>query len=85
MTMNLQEKVYLLQELEQLIARLDIELRYEHLVDASSGLCTYKGKRCLLLEIDMDIDSKLILLKSVLNAYDLSHMFISPMVRDFLG
>ncbi len=85
MAINSQENAYLLQELERLLGRLDVQILYEHLSDAKSGLCTLKGRACLIIDKDVSEDEKLALFKSILTGYDLSKMYLAPAVREFLS
>lgn len=84
MSMNLQEEMYLLKELEALILRLDIHVRYEHLTDAKSGLCKFKGTTYLIIDADAALDDRLRVLKGILSDLDLSKIYLPPAVREFL-
>lgn len=85
MAINSRENAYLIGELERLLARLDIQILYERLSEAKSGLCTLKGRACLIVDRDVSEREKLVLFRSVLTGYDLSKMYLVPAVREFLS
>jgi len=85
MSEELQKKIYLLKELELLAMRLGIQIRYEYLADAKSGLCILKGKTYLIIDTQTKIDDKLAIFKNILSKEDLSNIFITPIVREFLS
>ncbi len=85
MAMDLQKQLYLLKELEVLVTRLDIHVRYEHLTDAHSGLCMLKGAAFLIIDTDTAAEEKLGIFRSVLAGRDLSNIYLPPAVREFLS
>ncbi len=76
---------YLSKELERLLARLTIQVRYDHLIDARSGLCTFKGITYLFIDADVTLEDKLDLFKIIVSGYDLSAIYLPPVVREFLS
>lgn len=83
--MNLQNEMYLLKELEVLVSRFDIHVRYEHLPDAHSGLCILKGTTYLIIDTDTALEDKLETFRKILAGSDLSNMYVPPAVREFLN
>ena len=83
--MDLQKELYLLKELEVLVSRLDIRVRYEHLTDARSGLCMLKGAAYLIIGTDTGMEEKLEIFRRVLAGRDLSNIYLPPAVREFLS
>ena len=82
--MDVQEQLYLLKELEVLVSRLDIRVRYEQLTDARSGLCMLKGAAYLIIAADSAVEEKLEIFRSILSGWDLSNLYLPPAVREFL-
>jgi hypothetical protein len=85
MTIDLQKEIYLLKELEVLISRFDIHVRYEHLPDAHSGLCILKGTTYLIIDTGTALEDKLEIFKKILSGSDLTKMYVPPAVREFLS
>lgn len=85
MTVELQQNLYLLKELELLAMRLGIHIRYEQLTEARSGLCILNGRKYLIIDTQIRIEDKLTIFKNVLSKLDLSNIFIPPLVREFLS
>ncbi len=83
--MDVQEQMYLLKELEMLVSRLDIRVRYEQLTDARSGLCMLKGAAYLIIATDATMEEKLEIFRRVLSGRDLSNIYLPPAVREFLS
>ncbi|MGC8579758.1 MAG: hypothetical protein ACP5MB_06845 [bacterium] len=82
---DIQQKMYLLSELEKLSTRLGIRIRYEHLAEAKSGLCVIKGQSHLIIDLDSELEDKLKIFKDVLSGAELSNVFLPPVVRKFLS
>ncbi len=82
--MNLQKEMYLLKELEVLVSRFDIHVRYEHLTDAKSGLCIFKGTTYLIIDTDAALEDRLRVFKGIFSDLDLSKIYLPPAVREFL-
>ena len=80
-----QKKEYLVKELEGLLSRFGIHVRYEHLSDAKSGLCTFKGTTYLIIDTSVVLEDRLEFLKTTLAGYDLSTVYLPPAVREFLS
>ncbi len=85
MTIDLQKAIYLLKELEVLLSRFDIHVRYEHLPDADSGLCVLKGTTYLIIDTGTALEDKLEVFRKVLSGSDLSNIYVPPAVREFLS
>lgn len=78
-----QHKLALLQELEQLLERLSIPLRYEK-GDFRGGLCIYNRQRHFILNKRLSVDQKLQILKSDLRLLNLQEIYLRPALREFL-
>lgn len=85
MTINLYRNEYLVKELEGLLSRLNVYVRYEHLTDAKSGLCTFKGNTYLFIERNTPAEDVLPLLKKIILMHDISTLYLPPAVREFLN
>ncbi len=83
--MDSQKETYLLRELEVLVTRLGIQVRYERLADAHSGLCMLKGTAYLIIDSGSAGKEKLDMFKRLLAGRDLSNMYLPPAVREFLS
>ncbi len=78
------QKQQLLQELEELLARLSIPLRYEK-GDFSGGLCKIEEQAHFILNKNLSLEQKLQILKSDLQHINLEDHFIRPALREFLN
>jgi hypothetical protein len=78
------QKQQLLQELEELLARLSIPLRYEK-GDFSGGLCRIEEQAHFILNKNLSLEQKLQILKNDIQQIDLEDHFIRPALREFLN
>jgi hypothetical protein len=78
----------LLQHLETLAARLEIEVRYENLADDEvtihSGGCKLQDRNLILIDLHQPLVERARLLARELSRYDLENFYILPRVRDFI-
>ena len=78
----------LLQHLETLAARLEIEVRYENLADDEvtihSGGCKLLGRDLVLIDRQQPLVERARLLARELSRYDLENFYILPRVREFI-
>ena len=83
MSTNSQKTAKLLAEMEDLAQKLNIKLRYE-VTKAKGGLCTLDGEKIFILDRKSSKEYKLLMLARTLKEFDLSNMYISPKLREFL-
>lgn len=83
MSSTSQKTAKLLEELEELATKLDIKLRYE-VTKARGGLCSVDGQMMFILDRKASKEYKLLMLARALKEFDLSEMYISPKLREFL-
>lgn len=78
----------LLQHLEGLAARLEIEVRYEKLADDEvtihSGGCRLLGRSLILIDRQQPPGECARILARELSRYDLENLYILPRVREFI-
>lgn len=75
----------LLRTVLELLTRLEIEVREEHLGGDSGGLCTMRGRRVVFVDLDADVASRLERCLNVLRDLpDLEGVYVSPIVRELL-
>jgi hypothetical protein len=78
----------LLQHLESLAARLEVEVRYETLADDEitihSGGCRVLDRNLILIDRQQPLVERARLLARELSRYDLENFYILPRVRDFI-
>jgi len=78
----------LLQHLEALAARLEIEVRYENLADDEvtihSGGCKLQDRNLILIDLQQPLVERARILARELSRYDLENFYILPRVRDFI-
>ena len=78
----------LLQHLEGLAARMEIEVRYEALADdeitVHSGGCKLLGRHLIFIDLQQPLVERARLLARELSRYDLENFYILPRVRDFI-
>lgn len=77
------QKTQFLKELEELLERLSIQLRYEK-GNFQGGLCIYDNKSCLILNKNHSVDQKLNILKNEMQHLNLEDFYIRPALREFL-
>lgn len=75
--------VKLLAELEEIAGKLDIKLRYEA-TKARGGLCVVDGEKMFILDRKADKDYRLQMLARTIKQFDLSDIYISPKLREYL-
>lgn len=78
-----QKVAKLLAELEEIAGKLDIKLRYEA-TKAVGGLCTVDGEKLFILDRKSSKEYKLLMLARTVKEFDLSDIYISPKLREFL-
>lgn len=78
------QKTQFLKELEELLEKLSIQLRYEK-GNFQGGLCTYDNKSCLILNKNHTVDQRLNILRNEMQLLNLDEFFIRPALREFLG
>ncbi len=77
------EEDALLQDLEQLAAELDIEVRYD-VMDRRGGLCRLHGRSCLILNRALSMAERIDLLEQTLCHFPLHDIFLRPWIRERL-
>jgi len=75
------ENQKLLQELENIAAKLDITVRYEK-GDFAGGLCRVKEENVLIINKKHSTEKKVTLLARELSSVDLSEIYILPKLRE---
>ena len=79
---------FLLQELENLAGRLEIEVRYENLADDEipirSGGCRLSGQNLILIDRHLSPEKRARILARELSRYDLEPLYLLPRVREFI-
>ena len=73
----------LLAELEEIAEKLGIKLRYE-VTKARGGLCTVDGEKMFIMDKKSTKEYKLLMLARTIKEFDLSNIYISPKLREFL-
>lgn len=73
----------LLAELEDIAEKLGIKLRYE-VTKARGGLCTVDGEKMFIMDKKSTKEYKLLMLARTIKEFDLSDIYISPKLREFL-
>ncbi len=78
----------LLRHLEDLAARLELEIRYESLTDEEvsihSGGCKVSGRNMVLLDIHLCPLERARVLARELSRYDLENVYLLPRIREFI-
>jgi hypothetical protein len=78
----------LLQHLENLAARMEIDVRYESLEDEEisvrSGGCTLSGRKIIFVDLHLTPAEKARILARELSRYDLETLYLLPRVREFI-
>jgi hypothetical protein len=79
----------LLQQLEDLAARLEIRIRYENLADdelfIQSGGCKILGRHLIIIDPRCAIGARARILGRELSKYNLEDVYILPRVREFIS
>jgi hypothetical protein len=78
----------LLQELESLAARLEIDVRYESLADDEltihSGGCKVLDRNLIIIDKNQPTAERAHLLARELSRYELEDLYLLPRVREFI-
>ncbi len=74
----------LLEELEKTLELLNIELRYEKLLQGTGGFCILKGEKVVIIDKNISLSTKIDKLVSILKQQQLSDIYIPPVVRSLL-
>ncbi len=78
----------LLASLEEVAAKLNINVRYENIVGgpikATSGSCKIRGEEVILIDRRMSTMEKLFALGKELQRFNLENLYIPPAARKFL-
>lgn len=78
----------LLNQLEDLAEKLEILVRNENInIEESSttgGLCRIEGKYVLILHSKATVKEKIQVMVKALNQFDLSDMYLKPVIRELL-
>jgi len=79
----------LVQQLEDLAARLEIKIRYENLADDElfihSGGCKILGRHLIIIDPRCSIGERARILARELSQYNLEDVYILPRVREFIS
>jgi len=79
---------FLLQEMESLAARLEIDVRYESLADDEltihSGGCKVLDRKLIIIDKNQPIAERALLLARELSRYELEDFYLLPRVREFI-
>ena len=79
---------FLLQEMESLAARLEIDVRYESLADDEltihSGGCKVLDRKLIIIDKNQPIAERALLLARELSRYELEDIYLLPRVREFI-
>ena len=79
---------FLLQELESLAARLEIDVRYESLADEEftihSGGCKVLDRKLVIIDKNQPPAERARLLARELSRYELEDFYLLPRVREFI-
>lgn len=79
----------LLQHLQDLALRLEIEVRYENLADdeisIQSGGCKVLGRKLILIDRLRPLEERAQILARELSRYDLENFYLLPRVREFIA
>ena len=73
-----------LSELEELVAKLGIEVRQEDLPGAG-GLCQVRGKWILFVSSGLSVSEQVDVIARALGGMDLSSVYVRPALRQLLG
>lgn len=76
-------KKQLLTAMEELAVQLDIKIRYEK-TSARGGLCRHNGKYQIIVDKKASEEFKLNVISKALKNFDLSNLFISPQLREYM-
>jgi hypothetical protein len=78
----------LLNQLEELAARLEITVRYEDLNSEDSagagGLCRMKGKYVLIIHSQTAVKEKVRIITEALKQFSINDLYVKPIIRKLL-
>ena len=81
-------KTEILQELEELCAKLSYEVSYESLKKTApyvkSGAVKLKEKKIILIEKKLNVSSKIEVILRVIKDDDLGEIFVKPFIKDLI-
>lgn len=79
----------LLSQLEELAGKLEISVRDENMdteeSSSAGGLCRVEGKYILLLNSRATVKEKKQIIIKALKQFDLSRIYVKPVIRELLG
>lgn len=78
-----QRKSQLFTEIEELLERISIPIRYEK-GNFKGGICICNNQTMFIINKKLSIDQKLNIAKSELNILNLDDLYIKPNLREFL-
>ena len=78
-----QQKKQLFVEIEELLDRISIPIRYEK-GNFKGGICICKNRTMFIINKKLSVDQKLKIARSELNILDLDELYIKPNLREFL-
>jgi hypothetical protein len=73
----------ILQELEQLAARLNITVRYEE-GDFNGGLCRIKSDQVIIINKKFPVEKRIAVLSRELSTLNLNIIYILPQLRELI-
>lgn len=74
-----------LEEIRDLVARLGIEVREEHLGGESGGLCTLRGRHVLFIDLDADAAVRLERAVQTLRVLPgIDGVYVAPALRELI-
>jgi len=73
----------ILQELEQLAARLNITVRYEE-GDFNGGLCRIKSDQIIIINKKFPVEKRIAVLSRELSTLNLNVIYILPQLRELI-
>jgi hypothetical protein len=73
----------ILQELEQLAARLNITVRYEE-GDFNGGLCRIKSDQVIIINKKFPVEKRIAVLSRELSTLNLNVIYILPQLRELI-
>ncbi|MBN1756414.1 hypothetical protein JW877_09415 [bacterium] len=78
------KKEILLQELEKIAKKLNLDVRYEKLQLLRGGICRVEESFYLFINKDLPIENQIDLFLTELKRFDLSQIFVLPQIRELL-
>ncbi len=77
------EEIRILSELEELLHKLDIELKYER-GNFKGGLCRIEEKQYFYLSKILSLEQKVNLIAGQLKSMNLENVYLKPKIRELL-